>query len=118
MGGEKPGPRTPLTMNEPHARARACDQKDEEVLDSRPAPTRTGTLVRRSPKSDPRPLTPRECATLERLARGMAQKMIAFEFGISINTVGNLACGFQSGFQCIHRGRFAKPNAQIPLANR
>jgi len=49
------------------------------------------TLVRRSPKSYPRPLTARECATLERLARGMTQKMIAFEFGISINTVGNLA---------------------------
>lgn len=50
-----------------------------------------GDLVRRSPKSYPRPLTVRECAILERLARGMTQKMIAFEFGISINTVGNLA---------------------------
>ena len=48
-------------------------------------------LVRRSPKSHPRPLTARECATLERLAQGKTQKMIAFEFGISINTVGNLA---------------------------
>ncbi len=47
--------------------------------------------VRRSPTSYPRPLTARECATLERLARGMTQKMIAFEFGISINTVGNVA---------------------------
>jgi DNA-binding NarL/FixJ family response regulator len=47
--------------------------------------------VRRSPKPYPRPLTVRECATLDRLARGMTQKMIAFEFGISINTVGNLA---------------------------
>ena len=36
----------------------------------------------------PRPLTARECATLERVARGMTQKMIAFEFGISVNTVG------------------------------
>jgi DNA-binding NarL/FixJ family response regulator len=47
--------------------------------------------VRRRPTSHPRPLTSRECATLDCLARGMTQKMIAFEFGISINTVGNLA---------------------------
>jgi len=39
----------------------------------------------------PRPLTARECATLDHLARGMTQKMIAFEFEVSINTVGNLA---------------------------
>ncbi len=50
-----------------------------------------GRSVRRSPASHPRPLTARECATLERKARGMTHKMIAFEFGISINTVGNLA---------------------------
>jgi len=48
-------------------------------------------LVRRSPASHPRPLTARECATLDHKARGMTHKMIAFEFGISINTVGNLA---------------------------
>ena len=48
-------------------------------------------LVRRSPVSHARPLTSRECATLERKARGMTHKLIAFEFGISINTVGNLA---------------------------
>ncbi len=47
--------------------------------------------MRRAPRSYPRPLTARECATLERMARGMTQKMIAFEFGISINTVGNIA---------------------------
>ncbi len=47
--------------------------------------------MRRSPASHPRPLTVRECETLEHLARGMTQKAIAFEFGISINTVGNLA---------------------------
>ena len=47
--------------------------------------------MRRSSASYPRPLTTRECATLDRRARGMTQKMIAFEFGISINTVGNLA---------------------------
>ncbi|HZP96706.1 MAG TPA: helix-turn-helix transcriptional regulator [Candidatus Limnocylindria bacterium] len=47
--------------------------------------------MRRAPRSYPRPLTVRECPTLERLARGMTQKMIAFEFGISINTVGNIA---------------------------
>ena len=47
--------------------------------------------MRRSPASRARPLTTRECATLERLARDMTHKMIAFEFGISINTVGNLA---------------------------
>jgi DNA-binding NarL/FixJ family response regulator len=46
--------------------------------------------VRRSPKSYPRPLTARECATLERLAQGKTQRMIAFKFGISINTVGNI----------------------------
>ncbi len=56
-----------------------------------PEPTRRPELVRRLPKSYPRPLTARECTTLERLARGMTQKMIAFEFGISISTVGNLA---------------------------
>ena len=50
-----------------------------------------GRTVRRSPASRARPLTARECATLERKARGMTQKEIAFEFGISINTVGNLA---------------------------
>jgi DNA-binding NarL/FixJ family response regulator len=55
-----------------------------------PAPPRLRP-VRRLPKSFPRPLTVRECETLDRLARGMTQKMIAFEFGISINTVGNLA---------------------------
>ncbi len=47
--------------------------------------------MRRAPRSYPRPLTARECATLERMAGGMTQKMIAFEFGISINTVGNIA---------------------------
>ena len=56
-----------------------------------PAPMGGPQLVRRSPASHPRPLTVRECATLERKARGMTHKMIAFEFGISINTVGNLA---------------------------
>ena len=50
-----------------------------------------GRTVRRSPASHLRPLTIRECETLDRLARGMTQKTIAFEFGISINTVGNLA---------------------------
>jgi len=48
-------------------------------------------LVRRSPKSYLRPLTARECATLERKARGMTQKEIAAELGISINTAANLA---------------------------
>src|SRR5437016_102223 len=57
----------------------------------RPEPTRRPELMRRSPKSYPRPLTARERATLERLARGMTQKMIACEFGISISTVGNIA---------------------------
>ena len=56
-----------------------------------PAPMGGPQLVRRTPKSYPRPLTARECATLERKARGMTQKEIAFEFGVSINTVGNLA---------------------------
>ncbi len=56
-----------------------------------PEPTQGRMLVRRSPKSYPRPLTLRECETLDRLARGMTQKMIAFEFGISISTVGNVA---------------------------
>ena len=48
-------------------------------------------LVRRSPKSHPRPLTARECATLDRIGRDMTHKDIAAELGISINTVGNLA---------------------------
>jgi DNA-binding NarL/FixJ family response regulator len=47
--------------------------------------------VRRSPVSHLRPLTVRECGTLDCIARGLTHKMIAFEFGISINTVGNLA---------------------------
>jgi DNA-binding CsgD family transcriptional regulator len=38
-----------------------------------------------------RPLTARERATLECVARGITQKMIAFGFGISIITVGNTA---------------------------
>jgi len=46
--------------------------------------------VRRSPRSYPRPLTARECATLERMARGMTQKMIAFEFGVSIAREGDM----------------------------
>ena len=49
------------------------------------------TVARGTPAPRARPLTVRECATLERKARGMTQKTIAFEFGISINTVGNLA---------------------------
>ncbi|MBA3748794.1 MAG: hypothetical protein H0W96_15080, partial [Solirubrobacterales bacterium] len=44
-------------------------------------------LVRRSPRSYPRPLTARECATLERIGRDRTHKAIAAEFGISINTV-------------------------------
>ena len=38
-----------------------------------------------------RPLTERECAKLDRIGRDLAQKAIAAEFGISINTVANLA---------------------------
>ncbi len=69
--------------------------------------------MRRSPRSYPRPLTARECATLERLARGMTQKMIAFEFGISINTVGNIAAnayrklGVHSAAAAVHAHRDA-----------
>lgn len=47
--------------------------------------------MRRSPASHPRPLTVRECATLERIGRDLTHKDIAAEFGISINTVANLA---------------------------
>ena len=47
--------------------------------------------MRRSPKSHLRPLTARECATLERIARDMVRKEIAAELGISPSTVGNLA---------------------------
>ncbi len=50
-----------------------------------------GRTVRRSPASHPRPLTARECATLERIGRDRTHKDIAAEFGISINTVANLA---------------------------
>jgi len=38
-----------------------------------------------------RPLTERECAKLDRIGRDLAQKAIAAEFGISINTVANIA---------------------------
>ena len=48
-------------------------------------------LVRRSPKSYPRPLTARECATLDCISRDMTHKTIAAELGISINTVANIA---------------------------
>lgn len=67
--------------------------------------------MRRAPRSYPRPLTARECATLERLARGMTEKMIAFEFGISINTVGNIAAnayrklGVHSAAAAVHAHR-------------
>ncbi len=47
--------------------------------------------MRRSPASQARPLTARECATLERIGRDLTHKDIAAEFGISINTVANLA---------------------------
>ena len=71
--------------------------------------------MRQSPASHPRPLTARECATLERLARGMTQKMIAFEFGISTNTVGNLAAnaykklGVHGAAAAVHAHRDAHP---------
>jgi len=71
--------------------------------------------VRRSPKSYPRPLTVRECATLNRLAQGKTQKLIAFEFGISINTVGNLAAnayrklGVHGAAAAVHAHRDAHP---------
>jgi DNA-binding CsgD family transcriptional regulator len=67
--------------------ARAHARESPEMAP--PEPTRRPELVRRSPTSYPRPLTARECATLERLARGKTQKVIAFEN--SINTVGNIA---------------------------
>ena len=69
--------------------------------------------MRRSPRSYPRPLTARECATLERMARGMTQKMIAFEFGIFVNTVGNIAAnayrrlGVHSAAAAVHAHRDA-----------
>ncbi len=69
--------------------------------------------MRRSPRSCPRPFTARECATLERMARGMTQKMIAFEFGISTNTVGNIAAnayrklGVHSAPAAVHAHREA-----------
>lgn len=69
--------------------------------------------MRRTPRSYPRPLTARECATLERMARGMTQKMIAFEFGIAISTVGNIAAnayrklGVHSAAAAVHAHRDA-----------
>ena len=48
-------------------------------------------MTRRSPPGRVRPLTARECATLERIGRDRTHKDIAAEFGISINTVANLA---------------------------
>ena len=47
--------------------------------------------MRRSPASHPRPLTAHECATLDRIGRDLTHKEIAAEFGLSIDTVGNLA---------------------------
>ncbi len=66
--------------------------------------------MRRSPKSHPRPPTARECATLERKARGMTQKEIAFEFGISMNTVGNIAANaYREPRRARCRSRGARP---------
>jgi len=48
-------------------------------------------VTRRSPPTRVRPLTARECTTLERVGRRLTHKDIAAEFGISINTVANLA---------------------------
>jgi len=48
-------------------------------------------VTRRSPPTRVRPLTARECATLERIGRDMTHKAIAADLGISINTVANLA---------------------------
>ena len=48
-------------------------------------------MTRRSPPGRVRPLTARECATLERIGRDRTHKDIAAELGISINTVANLA---------------------------
>ena len=70
-----------------------------------------GRTVRRSPASHARPLTTRECTTLERKARGMTHKMIAFEFGIYVNTVGNLAAnaykklGVRGAAAAVHANR-------------
>lgn len=47
--------------------------------------------MRRSSRAPVQPLTARECATLDRIARDTSRKQIAAEFGISPSTVGNLA---------------------------
>ena len=94
-----------------HGEPEAQRRRARETAD--PAPVRE--LVRRSPKSYLRPLTARECATLERKARGMTQKLIAFEFGISVNTVGNLAAnayrklGVHGAAAAVHAHRDAHP---------
>ena len=77
MTSPEPPRRLFRTLSAPPGRSASTDPK---------AP-----LVLRSPASYPRPLTARKCATLERKARGMTHELIAFEFGISINTVGNIA---------------------------
>ena len=66
-------------------------------------------MTRRSPPTRALPLTKRECATLDRIGRDMTQKMIAFEFRISINTVGNIAANAYKKL-CVH-GAAAAVNA-------
>ena len=48
-------------------------------------------MTRRSPLARVWAFAARECATLERIGRDRAHKDIAAEFGISINSVANLA---------------------------
>ena len=55
-------------------------------------------MTRRSPPARVRPLTERECATLDRIGRDRTHKDIAAEFGISINTVANLAANAYKKF--------------------
>ncbi|MDQ3399631.1 MAG: LuxR C-terminal-related transcriptional regulator [Chloroflexota bacterium] len=80
-----------MTSPEPTRRRAASVGRSLPRPGAAPAPTRRPRLARRSPKSYPRPLTARKCATLERVGRDLTHKEIAAEFGISINTVGNLA---------------------------
>jgi len=72
-------------------------------------------VTRRSPPTRVLPPTKRECATLERIGRDLTHKDIAAEFGISINTVANLAAnayrklGAHSAAAAVLAHRYAHP---------
>ncbi len=72
-------------------------------------------MNKRSVTTRARPLTARECLTLDRIGRDMTHKDIAAELGISINTVANLAAkayrklGVHGAAAAVHAHRDAHP---------